>query len=192
MYYMSAIRQVFVSSLLFGLVPSVLLCGTPSATVQYVGGTVESIPANAAGTFNFDDASDLRFTYGGSVYKLPYEQITGMDIKRAELRRVHKIPVPSVFPSHWKDILSINYKDASGSTGTLKFEMPTLEALNARQMIQDKKAPAGESAATSENNQWWGDNFWKTTRNKAAWDAQNKQSNSQASQAPQPAPGGTN
>ncbi len=187
---MSAIRLV--PAFLFALVPSVLLCGTPSATVQYVGGTVESIPANAAGTFSFDDAKDLRFSYGGSVYKLPYEQITGMDIKRAELRRVHKIPVPSVVPSHWKDILSINYKDSSGTTGTLKFEMPTLEAINARQMIQDKKAPAGESAATSPNNQWWGDSYWKTNRNKAAWDAQSKQANSQASDAPQPVPGGTN
>ena len=189
---MSAIRQAFVPSLLFALVPSVLMCGTPSGTVQYVGGTVEAIPANATGTFNFEDARELHFNYGASVYRLPYEQIMGMDIKRAELRRVHKVPVPSVFPSHWKDILSINYKDSSGATGTLKFEMQTLEAINARQRIEDKKAPAGETSATSPNNQWWGDSYWKTTRNKAAWDAQNKQAESQANQAPQPAPGGTN
>ena len=190
---MSAICRVLVPSLVFGLLPSAMLAGSSgtSGTVQYVGGTVQSIPVNAAGTFNFDSARELSFNYGGSVYNLPYEQITGMDIKRAELRRVHKIPVPSVFPSHWKDVLNISYKDSSGATGTLKFEMPTLEAIDARQRIEDKRAPAGESAATSPNSQWWGDSYWKTNRNKAAWDAQNKPA-SQASQAPQPAPGGTN
>jgi hypothetical protein len=184
---MSAIPRVLVPSLLCALLPSVMLCRT-SGTVQYVGGTVEAIPVNAAGTFNFDDARELQFNYGGSIYKLPYQQITSMDIKRAELRRVHHVPVPSVFPSHWRDVLSISYKDPAGATGTLKFEMPTLEAINARDSIDQKKAPAGESTATSQNNQWWGDSYWKTTRNKAAWDAQNKQ----ASQAPQPPPGVTN
>ncbi len=190
---MPAIRRILLPSILFASLPAVLLCGPacPSATVQYVGGTVQSIPVNASGTFNFENSRELYFNYGGSVYKLPYEQITGMDIKRAELRRVHKIPVPSVFPSHWKDILNISYKDASGVSGTVKFEMPTLEAINAKQMIEDKKAPAGESSATAKNSQWWGDGYWKTNRNKSAWDAQNKPA-SQASEAPQPAPGGTN
>lgn len=184
---MSAIRRVLVSSLACALLPCVMLCRT-SNTVQYVGGTVEAIPVNAAGTFNFDDAKELQFNYGGSIYKLPYEQITNMDIKRAELRRVHRIPVPSVFPSHWRDVLSISYKDASGATGTLKFEMPTLEAIDARENIEQKKSPAGESTATSQNSVWWGDSYWKTNRNKAAWDAQNKQAN----QASQTTPGGTN
>ena len=185
---MSAIRQLLLPSLLFAMIPAVLLSGEPSGTVQYVGGTVQTIPANATGTFSYDDSRELYFNYGGSAYKLPYEQITGMEINRAELRKFHKIPVPSVFPSHWKDVLTISYKDTTGATGTVKFEMPTLAAINAKQMIEGKKAPAGETTATSQNNQWWGDSYWKTNRNKAAWESQNKQ----ASQAPPPTAGGTN
>jgi hypothetical protein len=171
---MSAIGRVLIPSLILAALPSVLLCRT-SGTVQYVGGTVESIPVNTAGTFNFDDANELRFSYGASVYRLPYEQITNMEITRAALRRVHRIPMPSVFPSHWRDILNITYKDPSGALGTLKFEMPTMEAYATRQSIDDKKAPAGELSATSDNDQWWGDRYWKTNRNKSTWDAQTKQ-----------------
>lgn len=188
---MSAIGRVLLPSLAFGLIPAALLSGannTNTAKIAYVGGTVEAIPVNSVGTFIFEDARNFQFKYGDAVYKLPYAQITGTDISRAELKRVHRIPLPALVPSRWKDILTISYKDSAGAAGTLKFELPTVTALDARQQIADKTAPPGESAATSQDNQWWGDKYWKTNRNKTAWDSQNKQ----ASESPQPAPGGTN
>lgn len=191
---MSAIGRVLLPSLAFALIPAALLSGaTTPGKITYVGGTVEAIPVNSVGTFSFEDAKNFQFKYGSSVYKLPYAQITGTDISRAELRRVHRIPVPALTPSRWKDVLTISYKDSSGTAGTLKFEMPTMSALEARQQIADKTSPAGESAATTKDNQWWGDQYWKTLRNKSAWDAQDAQANqaSQATQASQPAPGGT-
>ena len=90
-------RQLVFSTLIFALLPPFLLSGAASA-VEYVGGTVKSIPANSTGAFNFDDAKELRFNYGGSVYALPYEQITSTDIGRVKGESHHilrKIPVPS-------------------------------------------------------------------------------------------------
>ena len=72
---MIAIRQLLISTLLFAAVPTAAVYGA-SAPVQYVGGTVKSIPVNSTGSFNFEDAKDFRFAYNGSVYKLPYDQIT--------------------------------------------------------------------------------------------------------------------
>ena len=168
---MSAIGRVLLPSMVFALIPSALLWGA-STKVEYVGGTVQSIPANAVGSLNFDDTRDLQFNYSSSVYKLPYEQITSTDITRTELRRVHKIPVPALLPNRWKNTLTISYKDSAGTAGTVKFVMPMVDATEARQKIADKKAPPGEtSATTQENNQWWGDKYWKTNSNKAAWEA---------------------
>lgn len=187
---MSAIGRVLLPSLAIALASVAVLNGAATpGKISYVGGTVEAIPVNSAGTFNFEDAKNFQFKYGNSVYKLPYAQITGTEITRAELRRVHRIPMPSLVPSHWKDILTISYKDASGAAGTLKFEMPTMAALDARQQIADKTAPPGESAATAQDNQWWGDKYWKTLRNKSTWDDQNNAN--QANQASQTASGGT-
>lgn len=180
---MSAIGRVLLPSLVFALIPSALLWGA-TEKVEYVGGTVQSIPANAAGSLNFDDSRDLQFHYSGSVYKLPYEQITGTDITRAELRRVHKIPVPSLMHTRWKDILTISYKDSTGTAGTVKFEMPIAEAVDARQKIADRRAPPGEVSATSIDNQWWGDQYWKTNRNKTTWDDKTRQANESAQTAP--------
>ncbi len=52
---MLAIRSILVSTLVFATVPPAVLHAA-SDTVQYVGGTVKSIPVNSAGSFNFDDA----------------------------------------------------------------------------------------------------------------------------------------
>jgi hypothetical protein len=181
---MSAIGRVLLPSMVFALIPSALLWGA-STKVEYVGGTVQSIPANAVGSLNFDDVRDLQFNYSGSVYKLPYEQITSTDITRTELRRVHKIPVPALLPNRWKNTLTISYKDSAGTAGTVKFVMPMVDANEARQRIADKKAPPGEtSATTQENNQWWGDKYWKTNRNKPTWDDRTTQANQSAQTVP--------
>ena len=180
---MSAIGRVLLPSIVFALIPSALLWGA-TTKVEYVGGTVQSIPANAVGSLNFDNPRDLQCNYGGSVYKLPYEQITNTDVARTELRRVHRIPVPALLPNRWKNTLTISYKDSAGTTGTVKFVMPMADALTARQMIADRKAPPGETSAASQDNQWWGDKYWKTTRNKIAWDDNNRQANESAQTVP--------
>ena len=181
---MSAIGRVLLPSMVFALIPTALLLGASEKKVEYVGGTVQSIPANAVGSLNFEDPRDLQFTYSGSVYKLPYEQITNTDISRAELRRVHRIPVPSILPNRWKDTLTISYKDSTGTAGTVKFVLPVAEATEARQMIADRKAPPGETSATAQDNQWWGDKYWKTNRNKTTWDTQTRQANQSAQTVP--------
>ena len=76
-----------------------------SDSVQYVGGTVKSIPVNSTGTFNFEDAKEFRFTYNGSMFKLPYDQITSTDIEKADVRRVMHIfplcrPSPAIANRH--------------------------------------------------------------------------------------------
>src|SRR5579872_4943854 len=109
---MLAMRHILVTTLVFAAaVPSVVRAS--SDAVQYVGGTVKSIPVNSSGTFNFDDAKEFRFVYNGAMFKLPYDQITSTDIEKADVRRVmHIFPAMSPIASHRKQTLVINYTDA--------------------------------------------------------------------------------
>ncbi len=182
---MFAIRQVLLSALVVAAVPPAMLRAA-SDTVQYVGGTVKSIPVNSAGTFNFDDAKEFSFNYKGSVFKLAYTQITGTTIEKADVRHVMRvIPAESLIFTHRKRNLVISYTDASGAPGTLNFELAAYRAADAQQTIAAKKAPPSAAAAVAASNEWWGDKVWKTKRNQAAWDAQAALAASQAAEAAQ-------
>ena len=196
---MLAMRPVLISALIFAAVPPAAVRAA-SDNVQYVGGTVKSIPVNSAGKFSFDDAKEFRFTYSGSVYKLPYDRITGIDIEKADIRRVlHVFPAMSPIASHRKQTLVINYTDATGTTGTLNFELMAYRAVEAQETIAAKKSPISPAAAIAASNEWWGDKYWKTKRNQATWDAQATQNaiavqSAQSAAPAQPgqlAPGGT-
>lgn len=192
-------RQVLISTLIFAAVPPSVVRAS-SDTVQYVGGTVKSIPVNSDGTLSFEDAKEFRFLYSGSVFKLPYDQITSTSIEKADVRRVwHVFPAMSPIAAHRKQTLVINYTDASGATGSVNFELAAYKAMDAQETIAAKRSPITPAAAAAASNEWWGDRFWKTTRNKPAWDAAAAQQNAapqntQASAPVQPgplAPGGT-
>src|ERR1700678_1886078 len=166
---MLAIRQVLISGLIFAAVPPAVISAA-SDSIQYGGGTVKSIPVNSAGTFSFEDAKEFRFTYNGSVYKLPYDRITGTSIERADVRRVmHVFPAMSPIASHRKQTLVINYTDATGTAGTLNFELAAYRAVDAQQTIAAKRSPISPAAAAAASNAWWGNSVWKTKSNQATW-----------------------
>jgi hypothetical protein len=179
---MFATRQILISALMFAAVPTAVVSAA-SDSVQYVGGTVKSIPVNSTGTFHFEDAKEFRFNYNGSVFKLPYDEVTSTSIERADVRRVmHVFPAMSPIASHRKQTLVINYKDATGTVGSLNFELPAYRAVDAQETLAAKKSPIPGYAAAAASNEWWGDSVWKTKRNQATWDAQASE-NAQAAQA---------
>ena len=168
---MLAIRQVLISTLVFAAVPPAIL--TASDTIQYVGGTVKSIPVNSAGTFSFEDAKEFRFNYNGSVFALPYDKISSSSIEKAEVRRVfHIFPAMSPIADHRKQTLVINYTDATGAPGTVDFELAAYRAVDAQETIAAKKSPISPAAVVAASNEWWGNTVWKTKRNQAVWNAQ--------------------
>lgn len=182
---MFSIRQVLISTLVFAAVPPSVVRAA-SDTVEYVGGTVKSIPVNTEGVFHFEDAKEFRFTYDGSMFKLPYDQITSTDIEKAEVRRIwHVLPAMSPVASRRRQTLVINYTDAAGAPGTLNFELMAYRATEAQETLAAKRSPV---AAAVPGTEWWGDRFWKTKRNQAAWDAQAAQNALAAQNAQNAAP----
>jgi len=157
---------------------------------QYVGGTRATIPANTVGALNLDDSKEMRFTYGSAVYRVPYTQITSSDIQRAEdgHKLFGRVPLPSVTPWKRKQTLSISFKDASDKPGTLNFQVWSKDATLAAAMLsarKDQKPSYAAQSAGSADDSWWGDKYWRTTRNQAKWDAAAKPAENP--QAPQTA-----
>ncbi len=165
---MSAIRQILISTIALAVIPQAALLAAD--TVEYLGGTVKSIPANSTGSLNLGDPKELRFNYGASVYKLPYGQITNTQIIETEGRHLFgRIPLPTL-RGRRKDTLAISYKDPAGASGTLNFELYASQAEEARETIAEKKS-AVQTAGPNQPDEWWGDKYWKTNRNKATWEA---------------------
>lgn len=162
-----SIRQFLISTIAFAIFPAAIL--SAADTAEYIGGSVKSIPMNSIGYINTYDAKVLEFTYGTSTYRLPYEQITGTEITKGETHHVvKKIPIPALF-GHNKETLTISYKDAAGASGTLSFELSSKLANAAQDAIAEQKA-AVQAAAANQSDEWWGDKFWKTTRNQGVWE----------------------
>ena len=180
-----SIRQFLISTIALAILPTAVL--RASDTAEYVGGTVKSIPMNSIGFLNLEDAKVMKFAYGQAIYKLPYDQITGTEVAKGEARHVlKKFPVPSLFGKN-KETLTISYKDAAGVTGKLSFEVTARLAASVQESITEQKAlPLAE--ATIDPNEWWGDKYWKTNRNKAAWETNTAAASAQPAPAPTPTP----
>jgi hypothetical protein len=167
---MSAFRQILLSMIIFALVPPAVVRGS-SDTATYVGGSVKTIPIDLVGVLDVSDKGELRFDYGTATYKLPCTQITSTAITQGETRHIfRRIPVPNVMPNRKKETLTINYKDAAGANGTLNFELASSQASMLLEIIAIKKATPAITASGQSGDDWWGDKYWKTTRNRADWE----------------------
>lgn len=175
-----SIRQFLISTVALAILPVAILRASDS--VEYVGGTVKSIPLNSVGILDLDDTKVMKFNYG-SIYKLPYAQITGTEIAKGEGHHgFKKLTVPMF--GRKKETLTISYKDAAGVTGKLSFELAGRLATSVQNSIAELKAlPEAEAQAAADASEWWGDKYWKTLRNKPNWDT-----NAAAANQPAPAP----
>jgi hypothetical protein len=184
---MSAFRQILLATIVFMLVPPAIVRGYTD-TATYVSGSVKSIPLNMIGSLDVSEKGELRFDYGAGTYKLPCNQITSTAITQGETRRIfHRIPMPSLLPGRKKETLTINYKDAAGANGTLNFELAASQASAVLEIIAIKKATPETAASSQSSEDWWGDKYWKTNRNRPGWEG----GANPASQTAQTVPGVT-
>lgn len=169
------------------LVSSVVLFAGPGEQAAYVDGTARVIPLNARGTLDLQDQTALQFHYGKSTYKVPYENITAMEFKdKANLRFGVKTAVkavPHLFSRSKNQYLNVSFKGDQGRATELVFELspesvgkvtPTLEARTGKKLHADAPvvaaAPASPASPASPSaDGWWGDSYWKTTRNADTW-----------------------
>jgi hypothetical protein len=167
---MSAFRQVLFATMVLALAPPAIVRGA-SDTATYVGGSVKSIPLNLIGALDVSERGELRFEYGTGTYKLPCNQITSTALSQDEARRIlHRVKVPNLAPGKKKETLTVNYKDAAGVNGTLNFELTANQASALLETLAIRKATPETSSSSRNIDDWWGDKYWKTNRNRSEWE----------------------
>ena len=151
---------------------------------QYVGGTRNAIPANTIGSLSLDDSKEFKFKYGGTAYRIAYTQITNSDLQKADdiHRLFGRVPLPSLTPWKRKQNLSISFKDTGDKVGTLNFLLGTKDAALAESLLAARRD--GKPSQETADDSWWGDKYWKTSRNRATWASEKPAA---APQAPQTA-----
>ncbi len=168
------------------------LAGESTSSVSYVEGTVEAIPWNTPGTLNLGDKTQLQFQYGESTYAIPYSAITGYQLGRrnhglkshvaAGASKVGHTVLPMLF-SNDKKYLTVDFKpEGTVANEHIVFQVPKQTALEAvpvlKSWTEKNLAAASGAGAPAGDSTWWGDRYWKTTRNKHLWNTSAKQQTS--------------
>ncbi len=166
-------RHLFVLAASVALsVPSTMFAGS-GTTVEFVSGTVKSIPANTTGSLDTEGSSELSFHYGKSVFSLPYHSITNTEVTEPSGHHLWKVPVPKIGKN--ARFLNISYREGENTRMvTFKSNPGTVTAVvNAINDHRKDPKPATAAVKTpsvkTEGETWWGDQYWRTTRNKAKW-----------------------
>lgn len=153
--------------------------GSPNPNeAQYVYGTVKTIPSNTVGALDLTDPGELQFQYGDLKYRLPYRQIKSFRLYGAKSapRTIAHLPLPKLPAFHpHEQMLDVSFFEKEGSVGTVSFRLTGKNLVAAEWMLSERiredKEAAQSAGRTKLTDPWWGDKYWKTTRNRPGWDA---------------------
>jgi hypothetical protein len=161
--------------LTFVAVTAAFAASTRPETTTYIDGNLSGVSANTGGTLLFSDDKTMTFRTGLTNIEVPYSGVT-----KAELGAVkensHDVPLYKVWELHKRfsgktktQLLIVNFKNAEGADQNMTLELAQSAASQVLETIQshDPKAMAGSSKPAGQS--WWGDDFWKTTRNGDKW-----------------------
>jgi hypothetical protein len=169
---MRSISVSVISAATLMMLPQAIPAASPTTQAQYVYGTVKSIPADSAGSLDLTEQTDLKFQFGKSSYRLPYGRIKSFQFSetKAPARSIAHVPLPNLLRSRAKT-LDVSFYDAGGSVGSLSFRLTGRNVSSAEWLLKERIRLEKESAQGRAKlpESWWGDRYWKTTRNKSVW-----------------------
>lgn len=143
---------------------------------QYIYGTEKAIPPDTVGSLDVTDPAKLQFQYGRDLgFKLPYSKIKNYEFSKTKGagRSIAHVPIPKVPFLNRQEVLNLSYFTEQGGVNTASFRLSGKD-LSSLQWTLSQRVEAGKKSAESASRtklpeSWWGDRYWRTTRNKAAW-----------------------
>jgi len=143
---------------------------------EFVSGTAVSIPAHTAGSLDAASPAELKFHYKGSVLSVPYQKITSVEASDPGGRHLWRVPVPKIGKS--VRLLTVSYHNTDDSTAMVTFKASGSAVSSLVATINERKQPAPDlaslksreaAAAKVAEEEWWGNRYWRTLRNKSKW-----------------------
>lgn len=167
---MSMFRVALLTTAVVLMLPPSQAKADETIEMEYLGGTVKTIPSDTFGMLNLKDINELRFQYGTSVYHLPYAQITETEVTDGDSNKGHWL-VHNPFRKQYR-ALAISFRDPNGAENTLNFQVNSRIAEAAEAAITLRRNRA--ETASGDPDSFWGDKIWKTKRTIPLWEQQQK------------------
>jgi len=145
-----------------------LLAAADPSSVTYVKGTIDELSPNTGGTLvNTGKSMEIR-TPLHSV-QVPYGQISKAELGAIQSRTPETDALYKVWtlhkrfmPSPQTQEMTVAFRNEKGQEQTMTIELSRKAAAGLYTTIE-------RSSGTVANANWWGDDYWKTTRNKDSW-----------------------
>jgi hypothetical protein len=163
----------------FAALACIAVSGAPRPeTSTYIDGNVSSLKPNTGGTLVFTDNNSMTFRTGLAEVSVPYASIQHAALGAVQTHN-HDLPLPGVLAlvnrlhKTETQLLTVEFKSGLGEkqTMTLQLAKPAASSVFATIQEHTPKATLAAEKTPAAKEDWWGDSYWKTSRNQDSWNA---------------------
>jgi hypothetical protein len=145
-----------------------LLAAADSQSVTYIDGTIADFSPNTGATLYMNNSKSLEIRTKEHTLQVPYSQISkaelgSVQIRSAEPEAPYKVwALPKRLMASETRQMTVAFTNGNGQGQTMTIELSKKAASGLMTRI-------GRQSPQVANANWWGDGYWKTTRNKDTW-----------------------
>ena len=145
-----------------------LLAAADSATVTYIDGNVAELSPSSGATLYMTNPQSMELKTPLHKVQIPYAQISKAELGSVMVHTADPEPLYKVWALPKRLVrsetqqMTVAFTDGNGQGQTMTLEMSKASADSVLATIERH---SGKVANTG----WWGDNYWKTNRNRDNW-----------------------
>jgi hypothetical protein len=169
---MMRIARILAFSVLAG---GLTLSAANSEGVTYVDGNLTGFVPNSGGTLLLTGDQAIELRAGQATVAVPYAGITKAELGAIKVHS-HGEPLYKVWALHKRfvgktesQLVTVSFKDEDGDQKNMTLELDKLAAADVVAAIHNHNG-TGPAANAPRAGEWWGDSYWRTTRNAGKWD----------------------
>lgn len=152
----------------------------------YVDGTVKDLAPNTGGTLQFPDEKTMYFNTGAKSIAVPYASVDKAELGPTKTHS-HEVPFYKIWALQKRftgktqtQYLSLRFKTEDGEENNMTLELPQSTAPAVLSKIQVNSGMKSAAAVKPlDQDEGWGDDYWKTNRNADKWNTKTVASNQQ-------------
>jgi len=145
-----------------------IMFAADSAPVTYIDGNIADLTPNSGATLYMNNQQSMELETPLHKVKIPYSQISNTEMGKLlthapapePLYKVWMLPKRLVKPESRQ--MTVAFTTENGQSQTMTIEL-------SRTAAEEVLATIERHSPKVANNDWWGDNYWKTTRNRDTW-----------------------
>jgi hypothetical protein len=145
-----------------------LLLAADSQTVTYIDGSLADLAPNTGATLYLNSPQSMELRTPLHKVQVPFGQISKAElgeiqVHSSEPEALYKVwALPKRLVKSETRQMTMTFKDGNGQDQTMTIELSKQAATGLMATIERLSGKVAD-------NSWWGDSYWKTTRNKDQW-----------------------